>query len=74
MAFRLYRTRAEDMIDLIAWQHYGRSSGFVELMLETNRGDEKRALANQPLVLPRGLPVLLPEVEQTARPVVNLWD
>jgi phage tail protein X len=74
VAFRLYRTRDEDMIDLIAWQHYGRSSGFVELILEVNRGDENRALSGQPVVLPRDVPMLLPEVQEGAPPIVNLWD
>lgn len=74
MAYRLYHTKDGDMIDLIAWQHYGKSSGFVEQMLEANRGDRSKALSNKPLVLPRGLNVLLPEPTEEPRRIISLYD
>lgn len=74
MAYRLYQTKDGDMIDLIAWQHYGKSSGFVEQMLEVNRGDREKALSNKPLVLPRELTVLLPEITEAPRRIISLYD
>jgi phage tail protein X len=74
MAYRLYQTKDGDMIDLIAWQHYGKSSGFVEKMLEVNRGDRAHALSSKPLVLPRGLNILLPEATEEPRRIISLYD
>ena len=67
-----YTTRQGDMLDLIAWRHYGYHEGTVEALLEANYG-----LAAQPHVLPSGLTIVLPELPTAAerRPQpVRLWD
>jgi phage tail protein X len=66
-----YVTRARDMLDLIAWRHYGFQAGTVEAILDANYG-----LAEQPPVLPAGLTIELPVL---AKPrivpqAVRLWD
>lgn len=63
-------TVAGDMLDLIAFRHYGYSSGAVEAMLEANYG-----LADKPPVLPAGIVVVLPDIAPApARQPVRLWD
>lgn len=69
---RTYETRDGDMLDLIAWRHYGYHRGTVEALLEANRD-----LSAQPPVLPAGLIILLPDMPSQAeqRPkTVRLWD
>ena len=63
-------TRDGDMIDLIAWDHYGFHEGAVEAVLEANPG-----LAKRPPVLEGGLEIVLPIVERpSAEATVKLYD
>ncbi len=65
-------TKQNEMLDMIAWQHYGYHGGTVEAILEANRD-----LSAMPCVLPAGLSILLPELPAAVerRPnVVRLWD
>ncbi len=67
-----YVTKQNDMLDLIAWRHYGFQAGTVEAILEANR-----ELSALPCVLPAGLTILLPEiapVTQQRPAAVRLWD
>lgn len=53
----VYRTSDGDMLDWIAWQHYGRQRGIVERIVEANPG-----LADYPPILPVGVLLRLPPV------------
>lgn len=66
----VYVTREGDTADWIAWRHYGRVDS-VDAILEANPG-----LADYGPVLPAGVEVVLPEVEQPSTTVrgVRLWD
>jgi len=69
----IYRTKQGDTLDLICHQHYGQASGYVEQVLEVNY-----RLSSQPIILPSGLEIILPDVpdktpEQT-NTMINLWD
>jgi phage tail protein X len=66
-----YRTRPGDVLDLICWRHYGHQRGVVEATLVANP-----ALARQPLVLPGGLRITLPDDPTPRGPTstVKLWD
>lgn len=65
-----YRTIEGDTVDAIAHKHYGRHDGTTELILEANRG-----LAGRPLILPEGLLITLPDIDDSA-PIqtVKLYD
>lgn len=65
-----YITQEDDVLDAIAYRHYGRHQGTTEAVLKANRG-----LASYGLVLPAGLAIILPEID-TAQPVqsVKLYD
>jgi len=67
----LYTTLAGDMVDHIAWRHYGTEFGTTEAILTANPH-----LAEQGLALPAGIVILLPA---DAKPVPKsiqrkLWD
>lgn len=64
-----YKTKENDMLDLICWKHYGSSSEAVEVVLRANPG-----LAEYEL-LPAGLIIKLPVIQRTIqKQVVKLWD
>lgn len=66
----VYRTKEGETIDEIAFRHYGRHSGTTEAVLEANPG-----LGEQPLTLPAGLEIKLPDVsKQKSRHSVKLYD
>ncbi len=67
----IYITSGGEMIDAIAWRHYGHQTGTTEALLGHNPG-----LAAQPHMLPPGLVISLPEIAPatgTGRPV-ELYD
>ena len=67
-----YKTRDGDVLDHVAWRHYGVQSPMVlRAVLEANPG-----LAEQGAVLPRGLSIQLPEIAAPANTQkgVALWD
>lgn len=65
-----YRSKDGDTVDAIVWQYYGRQDGgIVERVLGENPG-----LADQGAILPAGLRIALPEIEEPAqRQTVRLW-
>jgi len=65
------RTIQNDTVDALCWRHYGRTSGVSESVLLANP-----RLADHGPVLPAGLLVIMPELQNTApqRQMVNLWD
>ncbi|WP_264376336.1 MULTISPECIES: tail protein X [Wolbachia] len=64
-----YKTKENDMLDLICWNYYGFSSGAVEIVLRANPG-----LAEYEL-LPAGLIIKLPVIQRTIqKQVIKLWD
>lgn len=67
----VYQTIDGDTVDLIAWRHYGRHGGTTELIYEANRG-----LAFQPLVLPAGIEITLPDLptEEPVKAAISLYD
>lgn len=61
-----------DTLDDLVWQHYGRSAGAVEAVLEANPG-----LADLGPILPTGTSVTLPDLEPAAPESgrrLKLWD
>lgn len=63
-------TREGDMLDLIAYRHYGYSSGAVEAILDANYG-----LADKPPSLPAGIVITLPDIAPApVKTPVRLWD
>ncbi|MHA1570504.1 MAG: tail protein X [Alphaproteobacteria bacterium] len=59
-----------DMIDLIAWNHYGFHEGTVEAILEANPD-----LAGQPPVLAGGVEIVLPVIDKSSvETTVKLYD
>lgn len=68
-----YRTVEGDVVDLIAFDHYGTSKGTIEAIYDANRG-----LADYGPILPGGIIITLPVVPAQARlksrRVIQLWD
>jgi phage tail protein X len=66
-----YRTKDGDMLDAICHNHYGNGSGYVEAVLEANRG-----LAEQSVILPAGITILLPDLPELKphQSMLRLWD
>lgn len=65
-----YTTRQGDTLDWIAWNHYGKQSGAVESVLAANP-----RLADEGIVLPLGLVIVLPELApEVTETVVRLWE
>ncbi len=64
-----YQTREGDMLDDICWRYYERVDVVIDV-LDTNPG-----LAEYGAVLPKGLMILLPEIEiGEAIESIGLWD
>ena len=65
-----YRTREGDMLDFIAWKHYGKQSVAVEQILEANP-----KLAEYGELLPAGLIIKLPDITlPETDTIIRLWD
>ncbi len=66
-----YRTRDGDVLDAICARYYGNTPHRVEDVIAANPG-----LSSLGPVLPSGLIIELPEIEDTAqeRPTIRLWD
>lgn len=68
----VYITRQGEMLDEIAWRHYGYHAGTVEAILDANYG-----LADLPHVLPIGTRIVLPDLPPASSRLpqpVRLWD
>lgn len=65
------RSLQGDTLDLICWRYYGRTTGVLEQVLDSNRG-----LADLGPVLPLGTLVQLPAqpVQAGSKKIVQLWD
>lgn len=68
-----YTTVDGDVLDLICWRYYGRTSGALEAVLGANRG-----LAARGAVYPAGVVIELPALAPGPTPPpdgrVRLWD
>jgi len=67
-----YVTVQDDMIDRIAFAHYGYAEGGVEAILSANPG-----LSSEPPMLPVNLTIELPALAPQPSPpkqTVQLWD
>jgi len=66
---RIYITETGDMIDDIAFKIYN-DENMVALLLDANPG-----LVEQPPILPRGLEIILPDVQKTptTNPIDSIW-
>jgi len=66
-----YTTRAGDMLDDIAFKHYGSTANrVVEQVLAANPG-----LSDHGVALPAGLAIALPEIAAPERQLgARLWD
>lgn len=75
MADEVYTTREDgEMVDAIAYSHYGHTEGKVEAIMAANP-----RLADYGVSLPRGTTLVLPDLnEPESTPkisnTVNLWD
>lgn len=69
---RIYKTRAGDVVDEIAWRHYG----IVNAAILRSVFAANPSLADAGGVLPAGLDVTLPDIEApaTVSEGVTLWD
>lgn len=64
-----YTTQQGDTVDLIAFDHFGKTKGPTEAILRANPG-----LAAAGPILPEGLKVTIPEVAPEPAPTVTrLW-
>ncbi|UPA54462.1 tail protein X [Wolbachia pipientis] len=64
-----YSTKEKDMLDYICWEHYGFTSGAVEIVLEENPG-----LAEYGSFLPAGLKIKLPIIEKPLQKLIlKIW-
>lgn len=66
-----YVTKGGEMIDEIAWRHYGHQIGTAEAVQEANRG-----LAALGPLLPSGVTIVLPDLAapSSASTPVKLYD
>ncbi|MDV6249247.1 tail protein X [Wolbachia endosymbiont of Diaphorina citri] len=65
-----YLTKEKDMLDYICWEHYGFTSGVVEVVLEKNPG-----LAEYGSFLPAGLKITLPVREKPLqKSTLKVWE
>ncbi len=67
-----YSTRQGDVVDDIVYRHYGAlNPAMLRLVFEANSG-----LADRGAVLPAGVVIALPEIQQPAATTttVSLWD
>lgn len=66
-----YVTQEGDRLDLICWDTYGQTYGYVEAVLEANRG-----LADYGPILPAGVTIVLPDLAPApaAKPTTRIWD
>ncbi len=66
-----YQTTQGDMLDAIAFRHYGTHEKTTELLLLANPGVE-----DLPVVLPLGTRIILPvpPVRNNVQEVIRLWD
>ena len=66
-----YTTKANDMVDAIAYKVYGATAGYTEAILAANPG-----LADQGPILPAGITITLPDMSNQAQQIqtVKLWS
>lgn len=64
-----YTTMSGDMVDEIAFRHYGRTDGTTEQILAANPG-----LSDRGAVLPAGVSIILPDVALEPLGKVKLWE
>lgn len=70
MATARYTSRDGDMVDAICKKHYGNEFTTTAVVYEANRG-----LADYGPVLPAGVVILLPEINEPRRvATLRLWD
>lgn len=71
MSAQIYRTRAGDMLDEIAFRYYGEViGGQVEAIIEANRSLD----LGQYVTLPAGIEITLPEIEPQSTQTVRLFS
>jgi phage tail protein X len=67
-----YRTVHGDMVDAIAWKHYGHETALVDILAANPH------LADQGPILPGGILITLPQITRPQaaanRPPLKLWD
>jgi phage tail protein X len=66
-----YTTKANDMVDAIAYKVYGATAGYTEAILAANPG-----LADEGPLLPSGIAITLPDMSDQAQQIqtVKLWS
>ena len=71
MAQQQYTTKANDMVDAIAYSKYGATAGYTEAILAANPG-----LADQGPLLPAGITITLPDLSNQAQQIqtIKLWS
>lgn len=67
---KIYTTKDGDVLDAICWRHYGRTAGVFEKVLVSNRH-----LAEMPAVLPAGIKINLPIIDEPkSNQKIKLWQ
>ncbi len=66
---RVYITQGGEMLDEIAYKVYGDET-LVQALYEANPG-----MVDQPIILPHGIEIILPEMPQTPAPtpINDVW-
>lgn len=67
-----YTTQQGDMLDAIVWRIFGATAGYVEAVLDANKG-----LASLADPLPAGTVIIIPDIEtdsSDAEGTISLWD
>jgi phage tail protein X len=67
-----YKTRDGDVLDDVVWRHYGaQNAAMLRAVFAASPG-----LAEQGELLPEGIEIVLPDIEQPANEIqsVALWD
>lgn len=64
-----YRTSSGDILDTLAYRHYGHLNGVVEAIYQANPG-----LPAQPQPFAAGVVILFPDIDQPSGDAIQLWS
>lgn len=65
----IYRTSSGDILDTLAYRHYGHLNGVVEAIYQANPG-----LSAQPQPFVAGLEIVFPVISSPAGDAIQLWS
>jgi phage tail protein X len=65
----IYRTSSGDILDTLAYRHYGHLNGVVEAIYQANPG-----LSAQPQPFASGLEIIFPVIDNPSCDAIQLWS